>query len=183
MLKNEILTDGISRGVVLPLRGAKPLLIQLILVVTAVVLPAAAHLAGAPVRWLLPMHWSVILAGLMYGWRGGLIVGFAAPLSNWLLTGYPLPLVLPAMTLELAAYGFVAGLLIERAAWSRYLAVAAALIAGRIIFLAAIFATGGFTGAFKQYILAAMIPGLVAGVAQIISLPLLARYFLSKRER
>ncbi len=167
---------------VLPARGVWTLVVPVGFVAAAVMFPAAAHLTGAPVRWLLPMHWPVILAGLLFGWRGGLTVGLLAPGTNWLLTGYPLLVKLLPMTVELAVYGFAAGWLREKAGWNGFAAVAVALVAGRLFFLVSIFLTGVNEVPFGHYVIAAMMPGLVAGAAQLVSLPLLAKYFLSRTD-
>ena len=83
-------SSNLSSTIVLPISGAKSWIFQLLMVATAVMLPAIAHISGAPIRWLLPMHWPVIFAALIYGWRGGVMIGSLAPASNYLLTGYPL---------------------------------------------------------------------------------------------
>lgn len=152
----------------------KSVLIHLGLVAAAILLPAVAHLSGAPVRWLLPMHWPVILAGLMLGWRSGLLVGLLAPTSNWLLTGYPLPMVLPAMTVELAIYGFASGWLMQRG-WKPILSVAIAALIGRLFFITTVALTAGYAGVFWAYLPAAMLPGLFAGVLQALFLPVLVK--------
>ena len=72
---------------VLNWRGTKAGLAQLGLAAAAIALPAACHLLNAPVRALLPMHWPVLLAGLVFGWRGGLAVGLLVPLSSFALSG------------------------------------------------------------------------------------------------
>jgi len=152
---------------VLPLNGLGAWAAQVGLIAAAIVLPAIAHLAGLPVRWLLPMHWPALLAGMLYGWRGGLIVGLLSPVSNYLITGFPLPPVLPAMTVEIAIYGFLTGWLRERFGWNGFSATGAAVLAGRAAFVAAVFLTTGYQGAFGAYLLAAMLPGLAAGVLQV----------------
>ena len=155
------------RSPVLPLSGLKGWGAQLAFIVAAVGLPALMHMTGAPVRWLLPMHWPVLLAGILYGWRGGLLIGALSPASNWLITGFPLPPVLPAMTLELATYGLVAGLLREKLNWNGFSATAGALVAGRLVFIATIWLSAGYQGAFGAYLVAAMTPGLVVGAVQV----------------
>ena len=61
---------------------------------------------------LLPMHIPVLLCGFICGWKWGLGVGFAAPLVRSLIFGKPfLYPVAVCMALELAAYGFVCGLM------------------------------------------------------------------------
>ncbi len=147
--------------------GLKTWLVQLALVGAAVILPALSHLLGLPVRTLLPMHWPVLAAGVLLGWRGGLLVGALSPASNWLITGYPLPLVLPAMTLELAAYGFVAGWFRERLGWNAFGATAMGILAGRALFIAAIWLTNGYTGLFGEYLIMALMPGIYAAAVQV----------------
>ena len=179
-MKTAIYRGGVNSLAVWPWSGVRAWLFQLGLVIASVLLPAAAHLTGAPVRWLLPMHWPVILAGLLYGWRGGLTVGLLAPGSNWLLTGYPLPIKLLPMTVELAVYGFVAGWLVERWHWNRFAAVAVALVAGRMVFLAAIAMFGATDGTgFWAYVTAAMVPGLAAGVGMVVVIPVLGQLLSS----
>ncbi len=74
---------------VIPLSRWGALMANMELLASALVLPAIAHLLGAPVRWILPMHWPAVLAGLVYGWRGGLVVGALAPLVSFILSGTP----------------------------------------------------------------------------------------------
>jgi len=152
---------------------AGALVAQVLLVGAAVALPVGAHLLGAPVRLLLPMHWPVLLAGLVFGWRGGLLVGLLAPGASAALSGYPLPPVLIQMSLELATYGAVAGFLREIRV-NRFLSVALALLAGRLVFVVSSLALRGATGATVAYLRTAMAPGLLAAVAQVVTLPLAA---------
>jgi ECF transporter, substrate-specific component len=165
----------------LPWLGARAVSIQAALLVTsAVALPAAAHALGLPVRWLLPMHWPVILAGLVYGWRSGALLGAAAPALSYALSGWPMPAVLPAMTAELALYGGVAGALTERARWSRVAATAIALVAGRGLFLPIALATGWSGPDLPAYLKTALAPGLVAAILQCALLPPLARRWVGR---
>ncbi len=105
------------------------------LLASALVLPAIAHLLGAPVRWILPMHWPAVLAGLVYGWRGGLVVGALAPLVSFILSGMPPPAILPVMMSELAVHGFLAGFLREKLSWSGYPSAGTALVTGRLVYM------------------------------------------------
>jgi uncharacterized membrane protein len=160
--------------------GTRSLLFQLMLIGAAVALPVAAHLGGAPVRWLLPMHWPVILAGLVFGWRGGATVGFISPFVSYLISGMPLPGILPAMTVELAAYGLIAGLCRERLMLNASVSVIAAIILGRIVFAITVLLTVTAGNGFGAYFQAALIPGIPATIAQIIMLPILARWWVKK---
>jgi uncharacterized membrane protein len=174
----------ITPAATLPWTGARALSIQAaLLLLAAFVLPAAMHAAGLPVRLLLPMHWPVLLAALVYGWRSGALLGAACPALSFLLSGWPLPPVLPAMTLELAAYGLVTGLLRERARWSGPASILAALVVGRTIFLAAAIASGWTGPDLPAYLRAALAPGIVAAILQAALLPPLARRWVGQGSR
>ena len=94
------------------------------------------HLLGLPVRQLLPMHWPAILAGLVYGWRSGMVIGAASPIVSYLISGMPRSAGAAAMTFELAAYGFIAGYFVEVLQRGRLQAALASVIGGRVVFLA-----------------------------------------------
>lgn len=87
------------------------------------------HLAGAT---YLPMHIFVLMAGLLFGWRAGLIVGLLTPISSYAVSQMPALTILPQVTIELAVYGLIAGLLREKfnlkAVWS----LLGAMVAGRV---------------------------------------------------
>jgi hypothetical protein len=161
--------------------STKSLIYQSLLTVAAVGLPAAAHLIGLPVRFLLPMHWPILLAGLLYGWRGGLLVGMLAPSLSFALSGFPLPHILPAMTVELTIYGLVAGILKEKAHISGFGSMAIAIVTGRIAFVLMVIAgIGSSVAADMTYFKAALLPGVFAAIAQIALMPILANW-LAKR--
>lgn len=165
----------------LPALGVTAVSIQfLLLFAAAFVLPAAAHASGLPVRMLLPMHWPVILAGLCYGWRSGAITGLSAPILSFLISGMPLPHILPSMTVELAAYGFLAGFAREYLKLNWFAASAVSLIGGRIVFLAMVLATRAVPEPFLEYLRVAMLPGIWAALAQLILLSLGARWWVGR---
>ena len=154
-----------------------------LLLAAAWVLPALAHGAGVPGRVWLPMHWPVIFAGLCYGWRSGALIGLAAPAASFLLSGMPPAAVLPAMTAELAAYGFCAGLFREQLRWNAWASVAASLIGGRLVFLGIRLATGSIAGPFAEYLRVALLPGLPAALVQLVLLPLAAGGWVRRERR
>ncbi len=179
LMENSTYRLNSGRTLVLPSSGLSAWLIQLGLVFAAVMLPAVAHLTGAPVRWLLPMHWPVIFAALVFGMRGGTTVGALAPMTNYLLTGYPILIKALPMTFELAAYGLVIGWLRQKG-WNSFAAVTVGLVAGRILFLVILLLTGANEVPFGQYLVAAMVPGLAAGVGQVVFLPVLVNRLMYK---
>lgn len=154
-----------------------------LLLAAAVALPALAHLTGLPVRTLLPMHWPVILAGLCYGWRSGAVLGALAPLTSYLLSGMPPPVILPPMTLELAAYGMLAGLVREVLGRGRVEATLGAVLGGRILFVGAMLASGTIVGPLADYLRNAMAAGLPAALAQVLLLPPLAAWWVRRESQ
>jgi ECF transporter, substrate-specific component len=166
---------------VLPAFEIKAVSIQILLLAAAsFLLPAAAHASGLPVRMLLPMHWPVILAGLCYGWRSGALIGLAAPALSFVISGMPLPHILPAMTVELAAYGFLAGFARQNLRLGWFASSAASLGGGRLVFLGVVLATGAVPSPFWTYVTAAMLPGIPAAIAQLLVLSPAARFWVER---
>ena len=107
-------------------------------VMLAISMPWVFHqfyLAGPT---FLPMHIFVLIAGLLFGWRAGLVVGLLTPLVSHFISGMPVLNVLPQIVIELSAYGFIAGILRQkydlRTTWSLLVAI----VGGRIALLLAI---------------------------------------------
>lgn len=128
---------------------------------------------------MLPMHIPVILCGLICGWKYGLGVGFVTPILRYFLWG--MPVLYPngiAMAFELAAYGFVVGLLYERSRWkciiSLYRSMLIAMIAGRIVWgIAEIFLLGlgenGFT--WEAFMAGAFLNAFPGIILQLVFIP------------
>jgi riboflavin transporter FmnP len=121
---------------------------------------------------LAPMHIPVLLCGFICGWPYGLVVGFVSPLLRFALFG--MPPIFPtgvAMAFELAAYGFLTGLLynlLPKKNLFIYVALIVAMFAGRLVwgaarviiaglgesgFTWAMFIAGGFVNAIPGIIL------------------------------
>ena len=126
------------------------------------------------------MHWLVILAGLVYGWRAGMFTGLLAPVVSYLLSGFPLPNILPSMTAELFIYGIVAGMLREKLGLNLFLSVGISLIIGRIAFIVMVLLTNNISTPYLAYFEAALLPGLICAVAQIILLPFFASWWVNQ---
>ncbi len=166
----------------LELKGIKSYLFQVLIVGLAVSLPVIAHLTGAPVKYLLPMHWTIILAGLVYGWRGGAISGFFSPIASYMITGMPPASSLLPMVIEITAYGFIAGLLRENLKLNSFLSILAALIIGRLLLIVAVFSIGLIQAGFTSYFQASILPGLIAASGQILILPFIAKWWVDKEK-
>lgn len=131
---------------------------------------------------LLPMHLPVLLCGFFCGPWYGLAVGAVAPLLRFAIFGAPT--LVPrgiAMCFELATYGVVAGLLyraLPKRHASVYIALIAAMLAGRIVWAGAQTAMV-FMGVSQvkigwAYFLAEAITKAVPGIVlQIVLIPVL----------
>lgn len=87
---------------------------------------------------LLPMHIPIMLCGLVCGWQYGLTIGAIAPLLRSAL--FAMPVMFPSaisMAFELATYGFVIGILFQKARWkcikSLYRCLLISMVAGRVV--------------------------------------------------
>ena len=103
-----------------------------------VVLPMAFHAIPNAGSIYCPMHIPVLLCGLICGWPFGLLCGLAGPTVSSLLTQMPPMAYLPSMLVELAAYGLIAGAVMQVVRTKRiyadlYISLVAALVVGRII--------------------------------------------------
>ncbi len=94
------------------------------------------HLAGAT---YLPMHLLILISGLAFGWRVGVIVGLLTPLASYAVSGMPVLPILPQVMVELSAYGLLAGILLEKFSLRMIWSLLGAMVAGRLVlFLAAL---------------------------------------------
>lgn len=93
------------------------------------------HLAGPT---FLPMHIFVILAGLLFGWRAGLLVGLFTPAVSYFISGMPAVNILPQVVIELSAYGAIAGVLREKFHLRTIWSLLGAMTGGRLALLATI---------------------------------------------
>ena len=130
-------------------------------------------------RMMLPMHIPVILCGLICGWKFGLPVGAILPLMrSALFTTPPMFPMAISMAFELAAYGFIVGILYERSRWhciiALYRSMIVAMLAGRVVWGFAMFALlGGFGGNFtwQWFMAGAFIEAFPGIIVQLVLIP------------
>ena len=140
---------------------------------------------------LCPMHIPVLLCGFLCGWQWGLAVGFAVPLFRSVTLGMPPPFPTAfCMAFELACYGAVSGLLfrlLPRRNVSIYAALIGAMLAGRIVWGAAMFLCMGLTGgsfgiaAFLAGAVTNAVPGIIVQIALVPVLVMIAEKLTSVR--
>ena len=126
----------------------KNLVLSAMFLAVGIVLPFFIGQIPAIGKMLLPMHIPVLLCGLICGWQWGLGVGFVLPLLRSLLFGFPA--MYPnavGMAFELAVYGLVIGYLYAHSKWqcvkALYKCLIPAMIAGRLVWGAAMIVLGG----------------------------------------
>ena len=135
------------------LTNVKKTVFTAICIALCVVLPIAFHAFPNGGSVFSPMHIPALLCGLVCGARYGLLCGLLGPLLSSLLTGMPGPAYMPQMMIELAAYGFISGLLAALIRTGKgfadmMISLAAAMLCGRVtagISRALIFARGTYS--------------------------------------
>lgn len=143
-----------------------------------VVVPMAFHAIPNAGMVFLPMHIPVLLCGMLCGWPFGLTCGLLGPLLSSLITGMPPAATLPAMMVECATYGAVAGVLMRHIRTGKlyldlYAALIPAMLVGRIISgiaKALIFAPGTTLTAWATVSFVTALPGIVI---QLLLIPTL----------
>ena len=135
---------------------------------------------------LSPMHFPVLICGMVCGPQYGALVGFICPLLRSVLFG--MPRMFPnavGMAFELCTYGFVSGLMLarfkEKDTKAIYISLITAMIAGRIVWGIAQFIMLGMTGGaftFQAFLAGALLNAIPGIIAQLILIPILVRALL-----
>jgi len=128
----------------------------------------------------LPMFFFILLAGIIFGWRAGILVGILTPLVSYSICGMPVVAILPRVLVECTIYGLAAGLLYEKLGRRVLWATVGAIILGRIAAMLAMLVI--YSGAAINPMAMAWKTAKIGwpGIAvQIIILPLIA-IFLEK---
>ncbi|KKT76826.1 MAG: hypothetical protein UW73_C0036G0005 [Microgenomates group bacterium GW2011_GWB1_44_8] len=146
----------------------------------AVATPTIFHQFNLAGPRFLPMHIFVLIAGLLFGWRTGLLVGLLSPLMSYSITHMPPMAILPETVLELSIYGLAIGLLRERNL-NIWVSLISAMVLGRLARLVFVLAFGLHTN-FWQYLQMSW-PGIVLQLALIPAvIYLLQRFLFNKSE-
>ena len=128
---------------------------------------------------LCPMHLPVFLAGFLCGPLWASAVGITAPLLRHFIFSMPPLLTAIAMSFELAAYGFVSGLLyrkLPKNLFCIYLSLIPAMILGRCLWgIVRIFLSGVSGEAFTwtMFLAGAFTTAIPGIILQLILIPVL----------
>ena len=159
----------------------------LMTVLSAVVLPQILHGVGALLgvggqlgQMLLPMYIPVLIIGFYRGPVPAAVVGLAAPLLSFALTGMPAVGILPYITVELVATGILAGVFakVKINPILRVLSVQAAAKAVRVVVhaIALAITTGGVKAS-------ALFAGVTTSIPGIVLQLLLISYLIVEKEK
>lgn len=129
---------------------------------------------------LLPMHIPVLLSGFALGGPLGLVVGFLTPLLRSVLFGMP-PLfpIAFVMSFELAAYGYLAGVLyraLPKKNSSIYVALLLAMVGGRVVWglvNVVVLGLSGTTFTWQAFTAGAVINAFPGIVLQLVIIPII----------
>ena len=160
------------------------LVLSAVLVALGVVLARLFHALGG---WqagsiFLPMHITVLLCGLLCGWKYGMLCGMLTPLTAMLVSGMPTGATLISMMLELGAYGVTAGFLYRMPLAKKspllkvVIALVLAMLAGRAVYgiFGALTSTGGDNAfGWTAFLSGAFIKAWPGILIQLVLLPTL----------
>ncbi len=159
------------------LRAARELALGGLFGALGIALPLAFHAAQLG-KMMLPMHFPILILGLLVRPAIAGTVGAIVPLLSALLTGMP-PLAPPTaimMCFELAALGATASVLASRLRWNPWAASVGAILVARTVLGLAVIAVGpllGFRVSAFAYVAAAVVAGLPGIIIQLATIPLL----------
>lgn len=160
--------------------ATRDLVLAALFLALAFVLPMITGHVPQIGNMLCPMHFPVLLAGFVLGGPWGLALGFASPLLRSVLFGMPpmYPIAI-AMAFELATYGAVAGFMYRKVQHTlpmTYATLAAAMVAGRLVWGAVRFVLAGLSGSsfpFSAFLSGALFTAVPGIIAQLVLIPLI----------
>jgi len=145
----------------------------------AIFTPWLAHQFNIAGQIFLPMHIFILVAGFLFGWRTGLMVGILSPLLSYFLTQMPTVLLLPQVILELAIYGIVIGLLGEKN-FNIWISLLFAMILGRLARI--LFISLFVPGMNALQFISMSLPGIILQIALIPLIIHLVREFIPQKD-
>ncbi|MDO5293552.1 MAG: ECF transporter S component [bacterium] len=162
------------------LNSTKKLVLTATFIAIGLVLPFLTMQVPSIGNMLCPMHIPVLLCGFICGGPYGLIAGLCLPVLRSVIFGAPvlMPTAL-AMAFELAAYGFVSGILydlVKNVKGGVYIALIGAMIIGRMVWGIAAFGLYHAVGnvfTWKIFATQAFVRAIPGIILQLLFIPLL----------
>lgn len=130
-------------------------------------------------KMILPMHYPVMLCGIVCGPYHALFIGLLLPILRYFIAGAPsiYPTAI-AMSVELATYGLMMGVLYyrakEKSIGTLYKALIITMIVGRIVwgivyYILLLFVGQKFTA--YMFLTSAFLSGIIGIIGQLIIIP------------
>ncbi|MDP4120512.1 MAG: ECF transporter S component [Bacillota bacterium] len=121
------------------LSKTKKITFSALLAALGIIIPYVFHFFGPGAGMMfLPMHFSVLIAGLLLGSIPGISVAVISIFASTIITGGMMPpmVMLPFMLVELLIYGFVTGIFSNKSMKNikfLYIGLITAMVVGRIV--------------------------------------------------
>lgn len=161
----------------------KKLVIGGMLIALNIVLPYVFHFVPGGGKLFLPMHFGVLIAGLLLGPVYGIAIGITAPFLGMVTTGMPQMPMTVFMTFELAAYGACSGgfsLLFRKTGlseiWNIYLSLVLSMVAGRLVYAGILLVSGFVTSGTAPAVITvftSFLAGLPGVAVQLLLIPVI----------
>jgi niacin transporter len=159
--------------------NVKKMVLTALMIALGIVLPMTMPAIPEARSVLLPMHFSVLLCGIVCGIPYGAACGIMTPLLSHLITSMPPAAILPSMVCELAVYGIAAAVLIHLIRTKNtyvkiYLSLIGAMLIGRIVFgvlNALIFSAGSYS--MRAWLTASFVTALPGIAIQLVLIPVI----------
>lgn len=169
--------------------NTKKLTLSAMMLALAYLLPFVTGQIPEIGNMLCPMHIPVLLCGFLCGPYWGVSVGFVSPLLRSLILGMP-PMFPKAicMAFELAVYGLVCGLMhkyMPRKKGFIYVSLVTAMIAGRLVWGAAMYICMGINGGafgFSAFLAGAITNAIPGIIIQLVLIPVVVM-LVQKKEK
>lgn len=154
---------------------SKEIVLASVFIAMGFVLPMIFHFFSMGGPAFLPMHIPILIAGMVLTPKYAILVGIITPILSSVLTGMP-PIypMLPIMIVELATYGGIAALCIQKYKANYIVALLISMVAGRISagIVVALLAIGlGLNMQPMTYIIGAIITGFPGLLIQLFIVP------------
>ncbi|MDU1538077.1 MAG: ECF transporter S component [Paeniclostridium sordellii] len=164
---------------------SKKIVLSAIFIAFGIIMPMIFHTVNLAGTIFLPVHIPVLIAGFLLGPTFGALVGIITPILSGLMTGMP-PIIpmMPIMTFELCAYGFLTGILFDKTQ-NIYLSLITAMIGGRLFAVVGAFLVSLTIALQVSHLIfifgniSKAIPGILI---QLIFIPILIKYLEKNHE-
>lgn len=148
-----------------------------LLVALGIIIPYFFHMFGISGRIFLPMHFPPLLGGFLVGPIYGAIIGAVLPVLNSMISGIPQMPTMIFMVVELAVFGFIAGMLYKK--FNIFLSLVISMFVGRIVYFILFALFIEFTNPFL-YIFGGIASSLPGVIGQLLLIPAIVTVLESK---